>query len=578
MNLIDALELLKHDVPNGSPSFRVSLACGFSPLHLKTFLAAHLRARLPQRRIQIETGVFGDLAGNIERLDSSKFDALAVVIEWEDLDPRLGIRSLGGWRSGDLRDIVDSAIQKTERLEHALTDACRLLPTSCCLPTLPLPPLSPSRPIQSSPCELQLRQIAASLATVICKQAGGRVVSAQALDELSPPSGRFDVKSELVTGFPYKLVHASFIGELLAAIIHNSPPKKGLITDLDETLWSGILGEVGVEGICWSLDQHAQMHGLYQQFLSSLASAGILIGVASKNDPILVNEAFDRKDILLSKDDVFPLEIHWTRKSESVERILKIWNINPDSVVFVDDSPMEVAEVKSAFPEMVCVTFPTADSQANWRLLYELRNLFGKSLVSEEDSIRLSSIRAATALRESTHSPRTSAEGFLAEAKASIVFNIGRQIADTRAFELVNKTNQFNLNGRRLDETAWANYLNNPASFLLTVTYQDKYGPLGKIAALMGTSEGKGLKVDVWVMSCRAFSRRIEHQCLNYLFTKFAAEEIAFDYQATSRNGPFGEFLGQLFDPPLSGNIRLSKATFSERTPVLFHRVEETNN
>jgi FkbH-like protein len=578
VNLIEALELLKRDVPSGMPSFRVFLACGFSPLHLKTFLAAHLRARLPQRRIQIEIGVFGDLAGNIERLDVSEFDALAVVIEWEDLDPRLGIRSLGGWRSGDLRDIVHSATQKTDRLERALTKACRLLPTSCCLPTLPLPPLSPSRPIQSSPCELHLRQLAISLASVICEEARGRVVSAQALDELSSPSGRFDVKSELLTGFPYKLAHASLVGELLAGIIHNPPPKKGLITDLDETLWSGILGEVGVEGICWSLDQHSQMHGLYQQFLSSLASAGVLIGVASKNDPILVKQAFDRKDILLSKDDIFPLEIHWTRKSESVERILKIWNINPDSVIFIDDSPMEVAEVKSAFPEMVCVTFPTADPQAIWGLLYKLRDFFGKSLVSEEDSIRLSSIRSATALRASTQSPRTSAEMFFADAKASIIFNMGRQISDTRAFELVNKTNQFNLNGRRLDETAWANYLKNPASFLLTVTYQDKYGPLGKIAALVGTSEGKKLNVDFWVMSCRAFSRRIEHQCLNFLFTKFGTEEIALDYQATSRNGPFGEFLGQFIESLFSGSIKISKAAFFERTPGLFHSVQEINN
>ena len=139
-------------------------------------------------------------------------------------------------------------------------------------------------------------------------------------------------------------------------------------------------------------------------------------------------------------------------------------------------------------------------------------------------------------------------------------------------------TNQFNLNGRRLDETAWANYLKNPASFLLTVTYQDKYGPLGKIAALVGTSEGKKLNVDFWVMSCRAFSRRIEHQCLNFLFTKFGTEEIALDYQATSRNGPFGEFLGQFIESLFSGSIKISKAAFFERTPGLFHSVQEINN
>jgi predicted enzyme involved in methoxymalonyl-ACP biosynthesis len=117
--------------------------------------------------------------------------------------------------------------------------------------------------------------------------------------------------------------------------------------------------------------------------------------------------------------------------------------------------------------------------------------------------------------------------------------------------------------------------LKNPASFLLTAIYQDKYGPLGKIAALMGTLEGKTLNVDSWVMSCRAFSRRIEHQCLNFLFTKFQMEEIVFDYQATSRNGPFREFLGQFVDPPSSGSIKVLKAAFFERTPNLFHSVQE---
>jgi FkbH-like protein len=91
------------------------------------------------------------------------------------------------------------------------------------------------------------------------------------------------------------------------------------------------------------------MHGLYQQFAASLASAGVLIGVASKNDPVMVEQAFDRSDLHITRGDIFPFEINWSRKSESVQRILDTWNINPDSVVFIDDSPMEVAEVKTVF-------------------------------------------------------------------------------------------------------------------------------------------------------------------------------------------------------------------------------------
>jgi FkbH-like protein len=169
---------------------------------------------------------------------------------------------------------------------------------------------------------------------------------------------------------------------------------------LDDTLWAGILGEVGVEALAWSLDQHAHLHGLYQQFLASLASAGVLVGVASKNDPALVEKAFARKDLLLSREDIFPFEVHWNRKSGSVQRILETWNIGSDAVVFIDDSPMEVAEVKAAFPDMECVVFPKNDYPAFWKMVGGLRDLFGKRAVSAEDELRLRSIRDAGVLRE----------------------------------------------------------------------------------------------------------------------------------------------------------------------------------
>jgi FkbH-like protein len=103
-----------------------------------------------------------------------------------------------------------------------------------------------------------------------------------------------------------------------------------------------MLGEDGVEGVSWTLDRGAHIHGLYQQFLASLASACILVGVASKNDAATVHRVFDRQDLLISKNDMFPFQLHWARKSQSVERILTDRNVGADSVVFIDDGPMEV--------------------------------------------------------------------------------------------------------------------------------------------------------------------------------------------------------------------------------------------
>jgi FkbH-like protein len=577
LNLIEALEILKQAAPQDALPLRSFLACGFTPLHFQTFLAAHLRQRFPQQRVEVKTGLFGDLAGNIERLQESSCDLVSVVIEWQDLDPRLGIRNLGGWHTADLPDIVKSATQAAARLEQALRGTSASIPTCVCMPTLPMPPLFSTPTQQAGRYELQLRQLVASLAATLSNESGIRILNSQRLDELSPRHTRLDLCSELMAGFPYKLPHASTIAKLLATLSQNPTPKKGLITDLDDTLWAGILGEVGSEGVSWHLDQHTHMHGLYQQFLDSLASAGVLIAVASKNDRALVEQAFEREDLIISKENLYPVEAHWARKSQSVQRILQTWNIGPEAVVFIDDSPMEVAEVKAAFPEMECVVFPKHDNLAIWDLLKRLRDLFGKNVISEEDSIRLKSIRGADALRESIDVSCGTLDDFLQRADAFIRFTLGKQAGDSRTLELINKTNQFNLNGKRVNESVWFKYLNDPEAFLVTATYEDKYGPLGKIAVLMGRADGRKLVVDTWVMSCRAFSRRIEHHCLKYLFEKFSVDEILFDYQATVRNGPLQEFFAQFLAAPPAIGLRLSRSCFFERTPPIFHQVEEVD-
>ena len=574
MNLIDALEILKRPLDDKVPTQKMFLACGFTPVHLKTLLEAELRLRIPQKRVEIQTGLFGDLAGNIERLDAARLDGCFVVIEWSDLDPRLGIRSLGGWRPSALADIVSSAEQSAARLVQARRRVVALAPTVVCMPTLPLPPLFFTSPSVAGTFELRLHQVAAELATSLSELTGVHMVNGQALDKASAPDRRFDVKSEVVTGFPYTIEHAAVLAEMLARLANDRPAKKGLITDLDDTLWSGILGEDGVNGIAWDLEHRAHVHGLYQQFLASLAGAGMLIGAASKNDRALVDAAFERSDLLISRQEIFPLEVHWSQKSDSVKRILETWNVGADSVVFVDDSAMEAAEVKAALPEMECIVFPKGDYQHVWELLRYLRELFGKPHLTEDDSIRLESIRRSATGRDSIQSGASSADDFLSAAEAAISFDLGGH-SDARAFELINKTNQFNLNGRRLTDSEWLQFFADPTALLLTASYEDKFGPLGKVAALLGKKADRRLCVTAWVMSCRAFSRRIEHQCLNYVFDELGVDEIIFDYRPTPRNGPLQDFLAGLLKAQLSGEVRLSREAFAQNAPDLFHRVRK---
>lgn len=576
MKLVEALEVLRRPTVGDASPFSVSLACGFEPLHLETFLTAELKERLPLARVEVSTGVFDDLLGDIHRAGQSAADAIAVVIEWSDIDARLGIRRLGGWRVSDVADIVGQSEIQLDRLEHELLRAATSRRVVCCPPTLPLPSLFAERPDQSGAQELTLRCAVAGFTARLARNDGVSICSLQLVDQLSPLAARRDLQAELTAGFPYSLAHASVIAELLARAIASPTPKKGLITDLDDTLWEGIVGEVGVSNVSWSLDSHSQSHALYQQFLASLASAGVLIGVASRSDPRVVDEAFQRPDLLIAKEAVFPLEAHWGAKSKSIERILEIWNISPDAVVFVDDDRLALDEVRDAFPDLETIRFPHKDDDGLWPFLSHLRTLFGKSGVTTEDHLRLRSIRSAGPYRDAAPASEHPSDDFLARAAGTLEFSSdGAHTA--RALELINKTNQFNLNGRRLTERALARALSDGAT-LVTASYEDRYGPLGTVAALLVRPDRAGLAIDSWVMSCRAFSRRVEHHCLHYLFEKFAVEEITAAYRSTDCNAPLGEFLRSLLGESPEDPVRLMLETFSVRTPALVHRVSESGS
>jgi HAD superfamily phosphatase (TIGR01681 family) len=157
--------------------------------------------------------------------------------------------------------------------------------------------------------------------------AGIPVVNLARLAEESPAGQRRDLKSDLNVGFPYSLAHADAVALALSRLLCPPVPKKGLITDLDDTLWSGIVGEVGPQGVHWDLDRHSHIHALYQSLLTSLSDSGVLLAVASKNDPDIVHKAFEREDLLLERERIFPMEVHWNAKSTSVSRILIVrWN------------------------------------------------------------------------------------------------------------------------------------------------------------------------------------------------------------------------------------------------------------
>jgi FkbH-like protein len=567
MKLNEALAVISAR-KSGGPRRVHFLVCGFEPLHLSTLLRASLIQRLPGDDIEVLTGVYGDLRGNLAIAAESGAVAAAVVVEWSDLDPRLGLRGTAGW-SGDVKaDITKETEQALMRLESAIARVAEKMPVAVAGPSLPLPPIGNTIRAQQSVIELELHSQLAAFLLRLARIRGVRVVS-RATNERC-----LDAKMELLAGFPFTLAFASELASALTDVLWQRPPMKGLITDLDETLWSGIAGEAGSEGLTWHQEHHSQTHGIYQQMLAHLADCGVLLAVCSKNDPTVAEAALAREDLLLKPGSFFPVCANWEPKSQSVGRVLRTWNIAADSVVFIDDSPMELEEVKQAFPDITCLQFNGKDPQRVWSLLGELRDLFGKPVLTDDDRLRQVSLRSRAQLEEMGETAIS--PDFLRGLQGVVTLDWRLDPGDRRPLELINKTNQFNLNGRRLAEGEWQRLLAAPATVLQVVSYRDKFGPLGKIAVLVGSRSGATIRVSHWVMSCRAFSRRLEYHSLDALLRRPDVAQVEFAFAATERNGPLREFFKSLgVGPDSDGGVRIDRAAFTSRCGLLPHEVSE---
>jgi FkbH-like protein len=562
MRLIEALSLLQRVNP-ADPCFPVALICGFTPQPLGNFLAAHLQSRLPGRRVEVRGGLFGDLVGNLERYVREPCGPAAVVLEWADLDSRLGWRRHGGWGRARVAEICAVVEEQLQIIQGLLSGAWAGAVTVA-LPSIPAAPVEPTPGWLYGELQSRLDATAASFASRL-SAAHVRLVNPARLAALSPLHQRLDVKTSNQAGFPYHLAHADALASLLAQLLYAPAPLKGIITDLDETLWAGILGEVGVSGVAWDLDHHAAHHGVFQQMLQSLADSGVLVAVASKNDPMLVHSALERPDMLLRADSIFPVEAHWKPKSESVAQILRAWNVSADSVLFIDDSAMELAEVHNAHVDLKCRQFVGSDPNQIAALITELADLFGKPLDSAEDSLRLTSLRAG-AERQSEIDGTESLEKVLSGAGGLLKISLVGDRPDPRALELVNKTNQFNLNGGRINEAEWLQCVRAPGHIVWIAAYEDRFGPLGKISVLVGRFKEKGvLELDTWVLSCRAFGRRIEYALLAALFQQYSLHQIHFRFEATARNGPLQEFLSSLIEMAPGSRAILDFTDFEQR-------------
>jgi FkbH-like protein len=500
-----------------------------------------------------------------------------VVIEWSDLDPRLGLRSAGGWAISGQADILKTCHERFARLLGGLRALVTRMPVALVPPTLPLQFLGHTASWQSSSNELELQNQLARFLAEAALITGVSVLRPSSLARLSPEASRLDALMELRAGFPYTIAHASAVASQVVKLLFPPTPMKGLITDLDETFWSGIVGEAGVRGVSWSLADHTQIHGLYQQMLGHLSEMGVLLAMASKNEFAVVEQALRRDDLLVPGKSFFPVIANWGPKSHSIAEILRTWNIGAECVVFVDDSAMEIDEVRIAFPAMTCLQFSAKQPAKTLELFEKMRDLFGKPAIHPEDALRQASIRANAAVQPAAGN---SLDGeFVRGLQGRLTFDCRKDPANKRLLELINKTNQFNLNGVRLSDGEWLKLLQDQNSLVAGVSYQDKFGPLGTIGVLAGRHVGGHFELTSWVLSCRAFSRKIEHHMLDYLFNHLHVAAVRLAFRPTDRNQPLQQHLDSLgLDGDANAEMLLGREQFQNHLEDLPHEVRLQTN
>jgi FkbH-like protein len=356
----------------------------------------------------------------------------------------------------------------------------------------------------------------------------------------------FSLRSYLASGLPIDNSQIGAVASLIVSAITDtigstdSPAAKVLVTDLDNTLWSGIIGDDGVEGIAYRPEGKGYRHFIYQTALRRLRESGVLLAVVSKNDEQPALAPFAIGDMVLDRSDFVAFYASWNAKSAQIRALAEQLNLGLDAFVFVDDNPVELAEVERELPGVHRLLFPSSD-KALPTLLAELTRLFARTTVTDEDRERTALYQRRLQSAVPSAASGGDVYGFLSDLDMTLAIR-DRSTGDrTRAIQLINKTNQFNLNGRRLDENEVSAQL-AAGSRLLTATLSDRTGSHGEVLAALIDNSGC---ITSMVMSCRVFQRRVEFAFLAWIVARASLVRSA-DYVETDRNAPVGRFVSEL--------------------------------
>jgi FkbH-like protein len=337
--------------------------------------------------------------------------------------------------------------------------------------------------------------------------------------------------------------------------------KKCLILDLDNTIWGGIIGDDGLENI--QLGHNLGVGKAFSEFqywIKKLKDRGIIITVCSKNDEETAKEPFlKHPDMILKLEDISVFIANWDNKADNIRLIQSILNIGFDSMVFLDDNPVERAIVRENIPG-ICVPELPEDPANYLEYLYEL-NLFETTSYSVEDIQRTQQYQD-NVRRESTKMIFTSEVDFL--KSLDMVSEVGgfNSFNIPRIAQLSQRSNQFNLRTIRYTEADIKCFASDPHYHNFCFTLKDKFGDNGLISVVILEKQNtETLFVDTWIMSCRVLKRGMENFTLN-IIVEYARnngfKKIIGEYIATDKNKMVEDHYTKLGFIPMADTDRKS--------------------
>ena len=350
-------------------------------------------------------------------------------------------------------------------------------------------------------------------------------------------------------------------GELAMRIVaaQRGRSRKCLVLDLHNTIWGGVVGDVGIEGLVLGEGSAVgEAHLELQRYARRLKERGVILAVCSKNEPAIAEQAFARHpEMLLRRDDIACFVANWNDKAENLSAIAGQLNIGLDSLVFVDDNPAERARIRSALPMVAVPELP--DDPAGYVRALAGHGYFEAVSFTREDSQRAASY-AANSQREALRGSAQSMDDFLRGLEMRVAHGPVSALELERATQLINKTNQFNTTGRRYLAQEVAQLAADDANITLQFRLSDRLGDSGLVSVMVLRAAGPDigeLEIDTWVMSCRVFGRQLEDEAMNIAVEHARSrgvKALRARYVPTERNGVVsGLFRNLGFEPADDG-------------------------